>query len=274
MKIDAHQHFWKYNNIEFGWINDDMSVIRRDFLPNDLLPELNELKFDGSINVQARQSLEETCWLLEMADKNDFIKGVVGWVDLCSSEVENQLVEFSKNPKFVGVRHVVHDEPDDNFMARDDFQHGIGLLAKYGLTYDLLIFPKHLALANELVGKFPNQKFVVDHIAKPLIKKQIGTPWDTEIANLAKHPNVYCKLSGMVTEADIKNWKASDFQFFMDVVYYAFGEDRIMIGSDWPVCTVAGNYKEIMNIVIDYFTNKNSKVLDKVLGENCKKFYF
>jgi L-fuconolactonase len=273
MKIDSHQHFWRYNNVEFGWINDDMAVIRRDFLPNDLLPELKKLEFDGSINVQARQNLEETRWLLELAGRNNFIKGVVGWVDLCSSEIENQLAEFSKNPKFVGVRHVVHDEPDDNFMARDDFQYGIGLLSKYELTYDLLIFPKHLVLANDLVSKFPNQKFVVDHISKPLIKKQIHTPWDTHITNLAKHQNVYCKLSGLVTEADIKNWKASDFYYYLELVFNAFGEDRIMIGSDWPVCTVAGNYIDIMRIAIDYFENRNCKALDKILGENCKRFY-
>jgi L-fuconolactonase len=273
MKIDSHQHFWRYNNTEFGWINDEMAVIRRDFLPNDLLPELKLMEFDGSINVQARQNLDETRWLLVMADNNVFIKGVVGWVDLCSDDIENQLASFAQNPKFIGVRHVVHDEPDDNFMARDDFQHGISLLSKYKLTYDLLIFPKHLSLANELVAKFPNQKFVLDHIAKPLIKDKVHSPWDKDIAILAKNPNVYCKLSGIVTEADWKKWKPSDFQFYLDTIFDAFGEDRIMIGSDWPVCNVAGTYHDIMKIVIDYFEKKNGKISEKILGENCVNFY-
>jgi L-fuconolactonase len=250
-----------------------MQVLKRDFLPSDLSEELIKSRFSGSIAVQARQSIEETRWLLELADKHDFIKGVVGWVDLCSGDVENQLKELLKNPKFVGVRHVLHDEPDDNFIARDDFQHGIGLLSKYGLTYDLLIFPKHLELVNELVRKFPNQKFVVDHLAKPFIKKQIRTPWDTHISLLAKQPNVYCKLSGMVTEADWKFWKPSDFYFYMDLIYNAFGEDRIMVGSDWPVCTVAGNYDNIMKIVLDFFTTKDSRILAKILGGNCESFY-
>jgi len=273
MKIDSHQHFWHYNPLEYSWINDEMNILKRDFLPQDLYQELSQAGFEGSIAVQARQNLEETRWLLELADKYDFIKGVVGWVDLSSLEIENQLAEFSNNPKFVGVRHVVQDEPDDNFMARDDFQYGIGLLSKYGLTYDLLIFPKHLVLTNELVSKFPNQKFVVDHLAKPFVKKQIQAPWDKDMTRLAKHPNVYCKLSGIVTEADWKMWKPADFYYYMDVIYNAFGEDRIMIGSDWPVGTVAGNYKEIMNIVIDYFSNKKSRILDKILGENCERFY-
>jgi L-fuconolactonase len=273
MKIDSHQHFWRYNNTEFGWINDEMAVIRRDFLPNDLLPELKQIGFDGSINVQARQNLDETRWLLVMADNNDFIKGVVGWVDLCSAVIENQLASFSQNPKFVGVRHVVHDEPDDNFMARADFQYGISLLEKYGLTYDILIFPKHLKLANELVAKFPNQKFVLDHIAKPFIKDKVYSPWDKDISSLAKNPNVYCKLSGMVTEADWKNWKPSDFKYYLDIIFEAFGEDRIMIGSDWPVCTVAGKYQDIMKIVMNYFGNMDIKISEKILGENCFNFY-
>jgi L-fuconolactonase len=273
MKIDSHQHFWHYNNIEYSWINDDMKTLQRDFSPSDLLPELNKLGFQGSIAVQARQNLEETRWLLGLANQNDFIKGVVGWIDLCSHEVENQLHEFVGNKKFVGVRHVVHDESDDNFMARPDFQQGIGLLSRYGLSYDLLIFPKHLALANELVHKFPNQMFVLDHIAKPLIKDQVRAPWDKQIVQLAKHPNVFCKLSGMVTEADWKSWKPDDFAYYMDTVYQAFGEDRIMIGSDWPVCMITGHYPDIMKIVIDFFSKKGTGILNKVLGGNCMRFY-
>jgi L-fuconolactonase len=273
MKIDSHQHFWQFNKNDFPWIGAQMEVLQRDFLPEYLLPELDKLEFDGSIAIEARQTIEESKWLLELADKNNFIKGVVGWVDLCSPAIENQLVELSKHSKFVGVRHVVQSEPDDNFMARDDFQHGISMLSKYGLTYDLLIFPKHLKLATELVAKFPKQKFVLDHIAKPLIKDQLKSPWNKDITSLAEHQNAYCKLSGMVTEADWKNWKPVDFHYYLDIVYNVFGEDRLMIGSDWPVCTVAGNYVDIMTIVIDYFENKGNNALDKILGDNCMKFY-
>ena len=212
MLIDAHQHFWHYNPKEYGWISDRMEKLKRDFLPADLIPELQAMKFEGTIAVQARQSLEETRWLLTLADENNFIKGVVGWVDLCSEEAEDQLKEFSANSKFVGVRHVVHDEPDDRFMARKDFRRGISSLQKYSLTYDLLIFPKHLPLAMELVKEFPDQPFVLDHIAKPDIKGQRREPWASGIRKLAQLPNVYCKLSGMVTEADWKSWKKDDFR--------------------------------------------------------------
>jgi L-fuconolactonase len=273
MKIDSHQHFWHYNTSEFGWIGDNMSVLKRDFLPSDLEVALKNIGLDGSIAVQARQSLDETKWLLQLASENPFIKGVVGWVDLCSLEIESQLVEFSKNKKLVGVRHVIHDEPDDNFMARADFQYGIGLLSIFGLTYDLLLFPKHLKLATELVTRFPNQKFVLDHISKPLIKDQIIEPWKKDIIELSKRPNVYCKLSGMVTEANWSNWKPEDFKKYLDVVYTCFGEDRLMIGSDWPVCTVAGDYKNVMSIVTKFTKKLKPQAQAKILGENCQKFY-
>ena len=203
----------------------------------------------------------------------DFIKGIVGWVDLCSPEIEKQLIEFSRHPKLVGVRHVIHDEPDDNFMTRTEFQYGISLLEKYNLTYDLLIFPKHLPLANELAQKFPNQKFVLDHIAKPNIKDQLKSPWNNDILALAKNSKVYCKLSGMITEADWHNWQPSDFKFYLDVVFEAFGEDRLMIGSDWPVCMVAGSFQKIISLILDYISLFNKEVHDKILGENCQKFY-
>ena len=273
MLIDAHQHFWKYNPDEYSWINDDMSILKKDFLPDDLAKELKQINFDGSIVVQARQNLEETNWLLNLADAFKFIKGVVGWVDLCSPEAENQLIELSENKKLVGVRHVVHDEPDDNFMARDDFKNGISLLSKFNLTYDLLIFPKHLNLAKELVSLFPNQKFILDHIAKPLIKDQVFSSWQEDITKLAALPNVYCKLSGMVTEADWKKWRADHFQYYLDTVFNSFGTERLMIGSDWPVCTVAGRYKEVMSIVINYIDQFNVEVQKKILGLNCQDFY-
>lgn len=273
MKIDAHQHFWYYNPTEFAWIGDNMQSLKNDFLPFDLQNELSIAGFDGCIAVQARQSLSETAWLLKLASTHRFINGVIGWVDLCSDKVEDQLKEFSANPKLVGVRHVVHDEPDDRFMARADFQHGISLLQQYRLTYDLLIFPKHLPLATELVKAFPNQKFVLDHIAKPDIKGQVKEPWASDIRKLAQLPNVYCKVSGMVTEANWQSWKADDFSFYLDTIFEAFGSDRLMFGSDWPVCTVAGNYQSTLSLVSNYIKKFDTSVQQTVLGTNCSKFY-
>jgi len=273
MKIDAHQHFWYYNEADYGWIGGNMQVLQNDFLPNHLQAELSNVGFEGCIAVQARQSLEETSWLLKLASENDFIKGVVGWVDLCSDKLEDQLKEFSAHPKLVGVRHVIHDEPDDNFMARADFQQGISLLHKYRLTYDLLLFPKHIPLAAALVQKFPNQKFVLDHIAKPEIKGQLKEPWASDIRKLGQLPNVYCKLSGMVTEANWQSWKTDDFRFYLDTVFQAFGPDRLMIGSDWPVCTVAGSYQKVLSIVIDYVKKFDNSEQQKILGINCLNFY-
>jgi L-fuconolactonase len=273
MKIDAHQHFWRYNQTDFGWIGDNMQVLKNDFLPDHLRSKLKAVDFDGTIAVQARQTLQETAWLLKLATENDFIKGVVGWVDLCSSKIDDQLKEFSANKKLVGVRHVVHDEPDDRFMARDDFKRGISLLQKYRLTYDLLLFPKHLPLAAELAGQFPAQKFVLDHIAKPHIAQQAKEPWATDIRALAQLPNVCCKLSGMVTEADWHLWNEADFAFYLDTVFEAFGPDRLMIGSDWPVCTVAGSYQSVLAIVVNYVNQLDPTLKDKVLGANCHRFY-
>lgn len=250
-----------------------MPELKQDFLPDDLLPQLQNFGFDGSIAVQARMNIDETRWLLKLAEENTFIKGVVGWVDLCSPRLEKSLEEFSENVKLVGVRHIIHDEPDDNFMARPDFQRGISLLEKYDLTYDLLVFPKHLPLALDLVKRFPRQKFVIDHLGKPLIREQRSEPWENHIKRLAKFPNVYCKLSGMVTEADPKHWLPAHFSRYLDVVFECFGVERSMIGSDWPVCTVGGSYPEIMDIVVKYLDNYSQEVKDKVLGLNCRKFY-
>jgi len=273
MKIDSHQHFWIYNQKNYNWIDEGMNVLRRNFTPEQLWKEQDKIGFQGSVSVQARQTLEETRWLLELASKEDRILGVVGWVDLCSDKIEGQLVDFSSNPKLVGVRHVVHDEPDDRFILREDFQYGISLLKKYGLTYDILIFPKHLPATVEFVEKFPDQHFVVDHIAKPLIKDQVFLPWEEDIRMLAQFPNVYCKVSGMVTEADWKKWKPEGIHPYLDIVFNAFGEDRLMIGSDWPVCTLAGKYETIMWVVVNYFKQYPESVQEKIFGGNCMHFY-
>ncbi len=273
MKIDSHQHFWKYNLQDYGWINYNMQILQRDFMPEDLLPELNKSGFDGSVAVQARQSIEETEWLLQLADHFSFIKGVVGWVDLRSPQLEQQLDNFAGHPRFIGLRHVIQDEPDDNFMLSNPFLKGIKILEKYHLVYEILIFQKHLPQTIEFVSKFPGLTFVLDHIAKPLIKEKIYTPWKERITELAKFPNVYCKVSGMVTEADWINWQKTDFHPYLDVVFNAFGTDRVMIGSDWPVCLLAGKYSDVISIVTDYICRFSENEKKAVLGENAVKVY-
>ncbi len=271
--IDSHQHFWHYKSAEYGWISAAMNILRRDYLPQDLQPLLAQSGFRGTVAVQARQSLTETEWLLDLADRHDFIKGVVGWVDLQSVQVKEQLQRFSAHPKLKGFRHVVHDEADDQFMLRPVFLQGLELLQEYDLTFDLLLFPRHLSVASQVAARFPQQRFVLDHLAKPRIRERILSPWNQDIAGLAEHENVYCKLSGMVTEADWQNWKLEDFEHYLDVVLQNFGTNRVMIGSDWPVCTVAGSYDTVMQIVKDYIQQFSREEQDKILGLNCSRFY-
>jgi len=273
MRIDAHQHFWKFHPDHQTWMTADMEVLRRDYLPAELKPLLTALGFDGTIAVQARQMLEETEWLLKLADEHDFIKGVVGWMDLRSPGLRDQLVKFSKHPKLAGVRHVVHDEPDDQFMRLPEFRRGIAQLREFGLTYDLLLFPKHLPVAVELAAEFPAQPFVLDHIAKPAIREGLFSPWADDLKRLAAFPNVYCKLSGMVTEAKWKQWRPEDFHRYLDIVIEAFGTDRVMAGSDWPVCTLSGKYDATMSIVVDYARQFPAEVCEGILGGNCARFY-
>lgn len=254
-------------------MSDSMSAIRRDFLPKDLQPLLAGLSFDGCIAVQARQSLEETRWLLELADQSPFIKGVVGWVDLCSPDLLSQLERFSSHPRFVGVRHVLQDEPDDEFMLRAEFRRGIAQLRQFDLAYDLLLFPKHLPIAARLVEEFPDQPFVLDHIAKPLIAQGELSPWQHDIQRLAKFPNVSCKLSGMVTEAKWQQWQPDDFRPYLDTVIEAFGSSRLMIGSDWPVCLLSSDYATTMQLTFDYLQQLSAEQQAAILGDNCARFY-
>ncbi|MSU62345.1 MAG: amidohydrolase [Pedosphaera sp.] len=272
MKLDAHQHFWRYSAAEYPWIPPG-SALQQDWLPGDLRIEQAKVALDGSITVQARQSLEESRWLVELAERNADIKGVVGWVDLRSDRVEEQLREFVSHPKFVGVRHVVQDEPDDNFMLRSEFLRGIGKLKQFNLAYDILIYPKQLRAAIELARRFPEQRFVLDHIAKPHIKDGKHSPWAEEISELAAAPNVWCKVSGMITEADHSAWKASDFKPYLDVVFEKFGMDRLMFGSDWPVCLLAGSYERVFKLVADYCGNFSEADKDRLFGGNCAEFY-
>ena len=272
MKLDAHQHFWRYSAAEYPWIPAG-SALQRDWLPEDLGALQEPLGFAGSIAVQARQTLEETRWLLSLADRHPPIRGVVGWVDLRSPEVDAQLREFAAHPKFVSVRHVVQDEPDERFMLGEEFLRGLGRLRAFGLTYDLLIFPKQLPAAREVVARFPEQSFVLDHIAKPAIKRREIEPWATEIRALAKHPNVCCKLSGMVTEADHQLWREKDLWPCLDVVAEAFGPARLMIGSDWPVCLLAASYERAIEAVMTWAQKFSSVEQAGILGDNCARFY-
>lgn len=273
MRIDSHQHFWSYNPKEYGWISDDMDILRNDYLPDQLKAELSFTGFDGSVAVQARQSLAETQWLLDLAEQHSFIKGVVGWVDLCSPDLEKQLVRFSRNPKLVGVRHVIHDEQDAGFMLRKPFLRGIASLEKFGLTYDILVFPIHLPNTIHFVSQFPEQVFVLDHIAKPPVKDKIISPWMEDIEELARFKNVWCKLSGMVTEANVRNWNQEELIPYLNTVFESFGTNRLMIGSDWPVCRLAGSYKQVMQVVFDYIRTFPEQEQAKILGENATKAY-
>ena len=272
-KIDTHQHFWKYNDWEYGWMGASMEALKCDRLPNHLAGLLKEARIDGTISVQARQCLEETEWLLKLADENAFIKGVVGWVDLRSEQAEEQLGRFAGHRKLCGVRHVVQDEPDDRFMMRDDFVRGISKLRQYNLAYDLLVFPKHIRVACELVAKFPEQIFVLDHIGKPCIRDGEVEPWASDIRRLACFENVSCKISGMVTEADRHSWKSEDFKPYMDIVLEAFGADRIMLGSDWPVCTLAGEYEQVMRICAEYVEQLSGDEQAAIWAGNVNRIY-
>ena len=273
MRIDAHQHFWMYNGREYGWINDSMAALRRDFLPADLKPELERSGFQGCVAVQARQTLGETRWLLELAEQAPFILGVVGWVDLRSPRLRFELESLADNSKLVGVRHIVQSEPDERFLLQPDFLRSIAMLEEFDLAYDILIYAKHLPGAAEFVARFPRQRFVLDHLAKPPIKSGALDSWARGIRELAAFPNVYCKVSGLVTEADWQAWKPEDLRPYLDAAFDCFGPSRLMIGSDWPVCTVAAPYSRVMDVVKDYISKYAAEERNAVLGGNAAKFW-
>ena len=273
MSIDSHQHFWIYAAPEYPWIDEDKGGLKRDYMPADLAPLMAANGIDGTVAVQARQNLRETEFLLELADNNDFIRGVVGWVDLRAEDIEAQLERVAPHPRMVGVRHIVHDEGDDRFMLGGGFLDGLALLNQYKLTYDLLLYPRHLRVAIDAVKRFPDQPFVLDHISKPFIKDGILEPWASEIRELASYDNVWCKVSGMVTEAAWKAWTRDDYVPYLDVVFDCFGIDRLMFGSDWPVCTLSGSYSEVVGIVRDYIYGLSDEDKDKIMGANARAFY-
>jgi L-fuconolactonase len=273
MRIDAHQHFWNYSAAEYPWIGAGLERLARDYLPSDLEPLLAAKQIDGSVAVQARQSVEESLWLLALAKAHPLVKGVVGWVDLRSDRVGDDLRVLAANPTFVGVRHVVQDEPDPRFVLGEGFIRGLRQLRQHGLTYDLLLYPSQLPAAIELVGLLPEQPCVVDHLAKPRIVAGEIDGWGRDIRAIARHDNVCCKVSGMVTEAVRRGWKRDDFTPYLDVVLEAFGPERLMFGSDWPVCLLAGEYADVAAIPRDYFSRLSTTEQRMIWGDTAAGFY-
>jgi L-fuconolactonase len=273
LRIDSHQHFWNYDPIKHIWMNDDMGVLKTNYSPTDLEPLLKNCDLDGCVAVQANQAEIENEFLLDLAKKNDFIKGIVGWVDLRAENVEERLQYYQKFPKIKGFRHVIHDESELDFILRPAFMRGVSKLNQFNYTYDILIFSEHLPNTLELVKTFPDQSFVIDHIAKPSIKNGEIDHWRKNLQKVAKYKNVCCKISGMVTEADWKNWKKEDFTKYLDTVVEAFGINRIMYGSDWPVCLLSASYTEQFRIVKGYFSSFSQTEQELIFGENATNFY-
>jgi L-fuconolactonase len=273
VRIDSHQHFWEYHPSRQTWMNNEMGALKKDFLPADLHPLLVASKLDGCVAVQASQTEAETDFLLQLAGEYDFIKGIVGWVNLMAEDVEERLSYYREFKKIKGFRHVLHDEADIDFMLRPAFLNGISYLKKYGFSYDILIYPQHLPNTLKLVQQFPNQAFVVDHIAKPNIRERKLDQWQSDLQALANNENVYCKISGMVTEAKWKDWKKEDFTIYLDTVLELFGIKRLMYGSDWPVCTLSASYADMIAIVESYFSKFSANEKDCFFGHNARRFY-
>lgn len=273
MRIDAHQHFWQYNPFRDTWITGQMAVLKKDFLPQQLMPVLHANNMQGCIAVQTDQSEAETLFLLDLARRCDMVRGVVGWVDLCADNVAERLEYFSGDPALCGFRHIVQLEPDDRFMLRPAFLRGIECLKEFRYTYDILVYARQLPAAIELVSRFPQQPFVIDHIAKPAIRGKQFDSWARDLRTIAQGRNVCCKVSGLVTEADWEHWRPEDFKPYLDVVFETFGVDRLMFGSDWPVCLLAASYADVVQIVADYIRNFSEVDREKIFGLNAARFY-
>lgn len=272
--IDAHHHLWKYSAAEYGWITPEMRVLRRDFLPEQLEELMHHFGIEGTVAVQARQTLEETSWLLSLAEKHPLIRGVVGWVPLTEGAgVKRHLEHFSGNHRLRGVRHVIHDEPDPGYILREDFNAGVSALQGTGLRYDILIFERHLPAAIEFVDRHPHQVFILDHVAKPRIKERILSPWDRNMREMAKRQNVYCKLSGMVTEADLEHWTPRDLEPYIEVVLAAFGPRRILYGSDWPVLLRASDYARWFGTVNNAIGKLSQEEQNRIMGGTAAEAY-
>jgi L-fuconolactonase len=273
MRIDSHQHFWRYSAAEYPWIDETMLPLRRDYLPDDLRPEMARARIHACIAVQARQTLEETRWLLDLADGNPFIAGVVGWVDLQADDVLEQLGMLSSHRKLVGVRHIVQSEPDDRFLLRAAFCRGVSALADLDLTYDILIYPRHLPVAADFVARFDRQRFILDHLAKPEIRAGEIRQWEHGVRRLAELPNVFCKVSGLVTEADWHRWTPDQLRPYVDVVFDCFGADRLMAGSDWPVCTLAADYGRTLSVVEEHVSRRPAAERVAVMGGTAERVW-
>lgn len=273
VRIDAHQHFWRYDPAQYEWIDDAMAALKRDCLPDEARREMASAGIDACVAVQARQTVDETRSLLALADASPAIAGVVGWIDLQAADARLQLELFADHQKLVGIRHIIQSEPDDRFMLRPAFCRGIALLEEFGLAYDILVYSRHLAAAAELAERFPSQRFVLDHLGKPDIRHGELCAWEKSLRLLADCSNVSAKLSGLVTEADWHTWSAQDIRPYLDVAFDSFGAGRLMIGSDWPVCTVAGDYTRVMALVSDYLADRPAQERDAVLGGNAQRFY-
>jgi L-fuconolactonase len=272
IRLDAHQHFWKYNAQRDAWMTGDMAAIQRDFLPADLEGTLAANGIGGCVAVQADQSLDETRFLLDLAARHPFIKGVVGWVDLRSPRLDETVETFAYDQRLRGIRHVAQAERDD-FLAQEDVIRGIGRLGRLGLTYDILVFERQLPAALTLTSRLPDQAFVLDHLAKPRIKEGRLEPWATRVKELARRPNICCKISGLVTEADWTGWRPEHFRPYLDVVLDAFGADRVMFGSDWPVCLVAATYERVLGVVDEYAAALSADERGGLFGGNAARFY-
>ncbi len=273
MRIDAHQHFWKFDPVRDSWITDEMAVIKKDFLPADFEPLLQQYDFDGSVVVQCDQSEAENEFLLNAANEHSFIKGIVGWVDLQSSNAEERLAYYNSFEKVKGFRHVLQGEADREIMLKESFMNGISKLGQFDFTYDILVYADQLKHIPKFVAAFPDQKFVIDHIGKPEIKDKKIEDWKKDIMKIAKYENVYCKISGMVTEADWKDREQEDFIPYIEIVLDAFSIERVMYGSDWPVCLVAASYEETLSIVEEYFSSLSKIEQDMFFGRNAVEFY-
>lgn len=273
MVIDSHHHFWHYTAEDYGWIPPEWSRIKRDFLPADLASEIAAAGVHGVISVQARQSLAETEWLLDLASNNDFIRGIVGWVPLVDPAIESHLDRYASHPKFRAVRHVLQAEPDNGYMLRADFNRGLSALARRSLAYDILILERHLPAAIQLVDRHPDQVFVLDHIAKPRISAGELEPWAANIRELARRPHVACKVSGLVTEADVNAWSPAQLQPYLDVVLSAFGPSRLLFGSDWPVCLAGVSYAAWKHTVETALASLSSSERAAIMGENASRLY-
>lgn len=273
LKIDSHQHYWLYHPVKDAWITDDLNVIRNDFLPVDVWPFMQQNGVSACVAVQADQSEYENDFLLGLAQKHTFIKGIVGWVNLRADNIEERLSFYSQIKLIKGFRHILQGEADDAYMLNEKFVRGISLLSKYEFTYDLLIQPRHLLYTAELVAQFPEQRFVIDHVAKPFIKDKLLDGWQEGIRAIAAHSNVYCKISGLITEADWADQKPNDFTPYLDVVFRAFGVNRVMFGSDWPVCNLAGGYEGALNVISYYISQLSFQEQELFWGKNAIGFY-